>query len=99
MAEGARLMNIPGFQANRGLVGFPDGGLHDPSILTFDPSYNTDTFSVADNKFLYPVLQNVKRPEKDDDIAFMTVSFTSTLSICKILLCSVDLCCICLFFP
>lgn len=73
MAEGARLMNIPGFQANRGLVGFPDGGLHDPSILTFDPSYNTDTFSVADNKFLYPVLQNVKRPEKDDDIAFMTV--------------------------
>eukprot|EP00250_Pteridium_aquilinum_P010518 c19445_g2_i1 orf=136-2379(-) len=73
MAEGARLMNIPGFQANRGLVGFPDGGLHDPSILTFDPSYNTHNFSVTNNKFQYPVLDNVKRPLKDDDIAFMTV--------------------------
>lgn len=73
MADGARLMNIPGFQVNRGLVGFPDGGLYDPSILTFDPSYNTYTTPAADNKFLYPLLHDVKRPESDEDIAFMTV--------------------------
>ncbi|MCO5550413.1 hypothetical protein L7F22_003898 [Adiantum nelumboides] len=73
MAEGAWLMNIRGFQVNRGLVGFPDGGLHNPSVLTFDPSLNTYDFSVPHTKFRYPVLENVKRPAKDEDIGFMTV--------------------------
>lgn len=73
MAEGSQLMNIPGFQVNRGLVAFPDGGLYDPPVLTFDPSINTVEFCYPDRSFNYPMLENVKRPMKDDDIAFMTV--------------------------
>lgn len=74
MAEGAQQLNIPGFQANRGLVSYPDGGLYDPPVLTFDPSMNTLEFFHGDERFHFPTLENIKRPQKDEDVAFMTVS-------------------------
>ncbi|CAM6086259.1 unnamed protein product [Calypogeia fissa] len=79
MAEGAQLFNIPGFQRNRNLVGYKDGGLYNPPALTFDPTLNDPTLhnecmgSMPDKKFKYPVLHNVTRPANDEDLAFMTV--------------------------
>lgn len=73
IAKGIAAWNIPGFQANRDLVAFPDGGLYNPVALTFDPSLNTQDFSKPIEHFKYPVLEDVKRPESDDDLAFMTV--------------------------
>lgn len=74
IAKGIATWNIPGFQANRELVAFPDGGLYNPVALTFDPSLNTQDFSKPIEHFKYPVLEDVKRPESDDDLAFMTVT-------------------------
>jgi hypothetical protein len=73
IAEGIAEWNIPGFQANRDLVAHPDGGLYNPVALTFDASFNTQDFSKPIKHFTYPVLDDVKRPGNDDDLAFMTV--------------------------
>jgi hypothetical protein len=73
IAEGIATWNIPGFQANRDLVAYPDGGLYNPVALTFDPSFNSQDFSKPIKHFKYPVLDDVKRPESNDDLAFMKV--------------------------
>ncbi|KAG0558086.1 hypothetical protein KC19_10G003700 [Ceratodon purpureus] len=73
IAKGIATWNIPGFQANRDLVAYPDGGLYNPVALTFDPSFNSQDFSKPIKHFKHPVLDDVKRPESDDDLAFMTV--------------------------
>lgn len=75
MANGAVNINIPGFQANRDLVAYPDGGLYNHMVLTFDPSLNTKHFCKPDEQFQYPVLENVTRPQSDEDLAYMTVRY------------------------
>ena len=75
MANGVENINIPGFQANRDLVAYPDGGLYNHMVLTFNPSPNTKYLCKPDEQFQYPVLENVTRPESDEDLAFMTVSY------------------------
>lgn len=54
-------------------MAYPDGGLYNPVALTFDPSFNSLDFSKPIKHFKYPVLEDVKRPESDDDLAFMKV--------------------------
>lgn len=54
-------------------MAYPDGGLYNPVALTFDPSFNSKDFSKPIKHFKYPVLDDVKRPESDDDLAFMKV--------------------------
>ena len=73
IAEGIATMNIPGFQKNRDSVAHPDGGLYNPVALIFDATFNTQDFSNPIKHFTYPVLDDVKRPKRDDDLAFMTV--------------------------
>ncbi|KAG0591010.1 hypothetical protein KC19_1G142400 [Ceratodon purpureus] len=72
-ANGVLTINIPGLQANRGIVGYPDGGLRNHMPLIFDPGFNKKEFSEPDTKFTYPTLRNVQRPESDEDLAFMSV--------------------------
>lgn len=84
MADGAQLFNIPGFQRNRDLLGYQDGGLHNPPALTFDPTLNSECQGgVPDVNFTYPVLNNVTRPADDKDLAFMTVSSSTGLVSCR----------------
>ncbi|XP_002983983.2 uncharacterized protein LOC9644225 isoform X2 [Selaginella moellendorffii] len=74
MAEGAKALNIPGFQRNRNQVGYPDGGLTNAPVLVFDPSMNEADFTGPDTKFSYPSLASgISRPSTDEDLAFMTI--------------------------
>lgn len=79
MAEGAKKFNVPMFRVNRRLVASADGGLHNPSVLVFNSSWGNVEKSHENEKFKYPSLQDVKRPIKEDDIAFMTVLELATL--------------------
>ncbi|XP_078159815.1 amidase family protein isoform X2 [Carex rostrata] len=84
MAKGAEEFNIPAFRENRELVASEDGGLKNPSVLVFDSSWGenkqkNNSFIQnkaldASEKFNYPSHGEVKRPSKDEDIAFMTVT-------------------------
>lgn len=74
-ANGVLTINIPGIQANREIVGYPDGGLKNPMPLLFDPGFNRKEFSEPDKKFTYLTLSNVQRPKSDEDLAFMSVSY------------------------
>ncbi|XP_020593088.1 uncharacterized protein LOC110033448 isoform X2 [Phalaenopsis equestris] len=73
IAEGAKEFNIPGFRENRKLVASVDGGLHNPSVLVFGSSWGVRDGSHDSPKFNYPNLSGVKRPEEEEDIAFMTI--------------------------
>ncbi|XP_039125202.1 glutamyl-tRNA(Gln) amidotransferase subunit A [Dioscorea cayenensis subsp. rotundata] len=73
MAEGAKKFNVPMFRVNRRLVASADGGLSNPSVLVFNSSWSNFEKSHENEKFKYPSLQDVKRPIKEDDIAYMTV--------------------------
>lgn len=87
MAKGAEEFNIPAFRENRELVASEDGGLKNPSVLVFDSSWGENKQKNnafiqnkaldASEKFNYPSHGEVKRPSKDEDIAFMTVSSIS----------------------
>ncbi|KAJ0988704.1 hypothetical protein J5N97_007060 [Dioscorea zingiberensis] len=79
MAEGAKEFNVPMFRVNRKLVASVDGGLHNPSVLVFNPSWDNNEASHEHEKFKYPSLPDLKRPSKEDDIAFMTVLELATL--------------------
>jgi len=74
-ANGVLTINIPGLQANRDIVGYPDGGLKYHMPLLFDPGLNRKEFCEPDIKFTYPTLSNVERPKSDEDLAFMSVSY------------------------
>ncbi|KAH7683391.1 Glutaminyl-tRNA synthase (glutamine-hydrolyzing) protein [Dioscorea alata] len=79
MAEGAKKFNVPMFRVNRRLVASADGGLSNPSVLVFNSSWGNVEESHEIEKFKYPSLQYVKRPIKEDDIAYMTVLELATL--------------------
>jgi hypothetical protein len=78
-ANGVLTINIPGLQANRDIVGLPDGGLRNHMPLLFNPGFNKKEFSEPDAKFKYPTLSNVQRPKSDEDLAFMSVSTNQLL--------------------
>ncbi|XP_043720831.1 LOW QUALITY PROTEIN: putative amidase AmiD [Telopea speciosissima] len=83
MAKGATdRLNIPIFRANRKLVASLNGGLHDPSVLVFNPEWGgiitqetTPVVRGQHRPFTYPSLSSpgIKRPDDDEDIAFMSV--------------------------
>lgn len=77
-ANGILTINIPGLQANRDTVGYPDGGLRNHMPLLFDPGFNKKEFSKPDTKFKYPTLNNVQRPKSDEDLAFMSVCYCNS---------------------
>ncbi|GMN62206.1 hypothetical protein TIFTF001_031298 [Ficus carica] len=79
IAEGARELNIPIMRANRELVAYEDGGLHYPSVLVFNPEWDTNNNDTKNlpkpifaKRFKYPSSPTIQRPPDDEDIAFMT---------------------------
>ncbi|KAF6168726.1 hypothetical protein GIB67_013108 [Kingdonia uniflora] len=60
MAKDAKEFNIPVYRANRKLVASTDGGLHDPSVLVFNP------------KFTYPSVSSIQRPDREEDIVLLS---------------------------
>lgn len=77
--KGAKEMNIPIIRSNRKLVASTNGGLHDPSILIFNPHYWGIEQEQASKRFKYPGLSHIQRPQSEEDIAFMDVSLLLTL--------------------
>lgn len=74
MAKDAEEHNIPAFRTNRKLVASVNGGLHDPSVLVFNPdSRRTDESPATVGGFDYPKSLGVRRPKKEDDISYMSV--------------------------
>ncbi|XP_071722496.1 uncharacterized protein [Rutidosis leptorrhynchoides] len=74
IAAGAKEFNIPIFRANRKLVASENGGLKDPSVLVFNSGWHREQETEgATGKFSYPSVTGVKRPESEEDIAFMSV--------------------------
>ncbi|XP_057948254.1 uncharacterized protein LOC131143913 [Malania oleifera] len=73
IVKGAAEFNIPIFRANRKLVASANGGLHDPSALVFNPEWCSEPARHNDKSFNYPSLSGIRRPESEEDIAFMSV--------------------------
>ncbi|KAK1271088.1 Fatty acid amide hydrolase [Acorus gramineus] len=73
MLKGAEEFNVPNFGMNRRLVASVDGGLHDHSVLVFKADWGHNITQPKSGKFCYPSVSGVKRPNKEEDIAFMTV--------------------------
>uniref|UniRef100_A0A7N0UIF6 Amidase domain-containing protein n=1 Tax=Kalanchoe fedtschenkoi TaxID=63787 RepID=A0A7N0UIF6_KALFE len=72
IVKGATELNIPIFRANWKAVASVNGGLHDPSVLVFNPEWGGKE-NKHHGKFEYPSEHGVKRPENEEDIAYMTV--------------------------
>lgn len=79
MGKGARDFNVPIYRANRKLVASEDGGLHDPSVLVFNPEWSSRSSSDAktsqniNKRFSCPSASGVQKPNLDKDVAFMNV--------------------------
>ncbi|XP_020246424.1 uncharacterized protein LOC109824272 isoform X1 [Asparagus officinalis] len=73
MTNGAKEFNIPVFRENQKMVAYEDGGLHNPSVLVFNASWGSNEAPVDIERFNYPLLKGVKRPKKEEDIAFMSI--------------------------
>lgn len=73
MAKGAKELNIPIYRANRKLVARENGGLHDPSVLVFNPEWTGEEAQGAPKRFSCLTLSGIQKPERDEDIAFMNV--------------------------
>ncbi|KAJ0051793.1 hypothetical protein Pint_01313 [Pistacia integerrima] len=73
IAKGATEFNIPIIRANRKLVAFEDGGLHNPSALLFNADWGSGQAQEVSKRFYYPSLSNIQKPEHEEDIAFMSV--------------------------
>lgn len=78
IAKGATEFNIPIIRANRKLVAFEDGGLHNPSALLFNADWGSGQAQELSKRFYYPSLSNIQKPENEEDIAFMSVSWLMT---------------------
>lgn len=76
--KGTKEFNIPIIRANRELVASTNGGLHYPSVLVFNPEWgiNTNGQEQGGKRFKYPycLSGDIKRPQNEEDIAFMDVS-------------------------
>ncbi|KAI3967316.1 hypothetical protein MKW92_034776 [Papaver armeniacum] len=79
MGKGAKDFNVPIYRANRKLVASEDGGLHDPSVLVFNPEWSSRSSSDAktsqyfNKRFSCPTASGVQKPNLDEDVAFMNV--------------------------
>ncbi|XP_077228171.1 amidase family protein [Tasmannia lanceolata] len=73
MAEGAKELNIPVFRVNRKLVASVNGGLHNPSVLVFNADWNVNTTTHQSGRFNYPSVSGVQRPDRTEDLAFLTI--------------------------
>ena len=67
-------LNIPIIRPNQKLVASLNGGLHNPSVLVFNPEWSTQQPQSIGKRFHYPSLIGSKRPTNEEDIAFMSVS-------------------------
>ncbi|XP_058226545.1 uncharacterized protein LOC131335277 isoform X2 [Rhododendron vialii] len=70
---GVKEFNQPIVTANRKLVASENGGLHNPSYLVFNGHWSSEPAQDMRKKFSYPSLSGVRRPESEEDIAFMSV--------------------------
>ncbi|OVA09732.1 Amidase [Macleaya cordata] len=73
MAKGAKEFNIPIYRASRKLVASEDGGLHDPSVLVFNPEWSGNVTPKESKRFSYPAVSGIQRPDGEEEIAFMSV--------------------------
>ncbi|KAH9705738.1 Amidase domain-containing protein [Citrus sinensis] len=73
IAKGATEFNLPIIRANRKLIASENGGLHNPSVLTFNPDWGTEQEQEASKIFNYPSISDIQKPENEEDIAFMSV--------------------------
>ncbi|KAE8123758.1 hypothetical protein FH972_018691 [Carpinus fangiana] len=73
IVKGAKEFNIPIIRANRKLVASVNGGLHNPSSLVFNPEWDNEQPQQISKRFNYPSISGTKRPESEEDIAFMSV--------------------------
>ncbi|KAK4569304.1 hypothetical protein RGQ29_004631 [Quercus rubra] len=73
IVKGVKELNIPIIRANRKLVASVNGGLHNPSVLVFNPEWSTEQPQSIGKRFHYPSLIGTKRPKNEEDIAFMSV--------------------------
>lgn len=71
---GVKEFNQPIVTANRKLVASENGGLHNPSYLVFNGHWSSEPAQDMRKKFSYPSVSGVRRPESEEDIAFMSVS-------------------------
>ncbi|KAK6924590.1 Amidase signature domain [Dillenia turbinata] len=71
--NGAMEFNIPIFEANRKFVASTNGGLHNPSALVFNSEWQGKAKHNIKKKFSCPFPSVVRRPEMEEDIAFMSV--------------------------
>lgn len=71
--KGARELNIPISKANRKLVASENGGLQNPSCLTFNPEWEPKETQSESKRFKYPTVTGVQKPSSDEDIGFMSV--------------------------
>ncbi|KAH9605390.1 hypothetical protein KSS87_004578 [Heliosperma pusillum] len=65
--------NLPITRADRKLVATNNGGLKYPSVLVFRPEWNVKQAESTKNRFVYPSLPDIQKPENEEDIAFMSV--------------------------
>ncbi|KAG5537337.1 hypothetical protein RHGRI_024700 [Rhododendron griersonianum] len=70
---GVKEFNQPIVTANRKLVASENGGLHNPSYLVFNGHWSSEPAQDMRKKFSYPSVTGVRRPESEEDIAFMSV--------------------------
>ncbi|RZC60419.1 hypothetical protein C5167_022166 [Papaver somniferum] len=79
MGKGAKDFNVPIYRANRKLVASEDGGLHDPSVLVFNPEWSSRSSTDAKTsqnihkRFSCPTASGVQKPNLDEDVALMNV--------------------------
>lgn len=73
IVKGAKEFNLPVLRANRKLVASVNGGLHNPSVLVFNPDWDANETTHKSRRFSYPSVPSIKRPDNSEDIAFMTV--------------------------
>ncbi|KAF5743634.1 hypothetical protein HS088_TW08G00219 [Tripterygium wilfordii] len=71
--KGTTEFNVPIIKANRKLVASDNGGLHNPSCLVFNPQWGSEKVEGVNKRFNYPILSGIRKPKKDEDIAYMSV--------------------------
>lgn len=74
IAKGVNELNVPIIKANRDLVASKNGGLQYPSPLVFSADWDYKPVHCATKRFIYPSISEIRRPESEEDIAFLTVS-------------------------
>lgn len=73
IAKGVNELNVPIIKANRELVASKNGGLQYPSPLVFSADWDYKPVHCATKRFIYPSISEIRRPESEEDIAFLTV--------------------------